>query len=172
MPQLEPPQEGTTLKGRSGYVEELTLERLIQRYVPTEQTWQGLLEAHEQVLGRLWAQLVPLMGNAAARAIFDRTIQLARRRDSFTTLVQTAERNLELSALRAQAPQMESEALRAALTTLSQTLEWVIVGLIGPGIFLTLLGDVELELQHQKTEFPTHPQPEEPKQEDGKPFSE
>jgi hypothetical protein len=147
--QQGPSQEDAPLRDQAARGGSLALAQVIQRRLPPASTGEMLLAVYEQALATLWTQLVPLMDHPAVRAIFDRAIQRARRRQPLAGQIQVAETRPDCGALRAQVPQLAPETLSDALAALAQEIDEVVASLIGPELFVTLLGDVELELIRQ-----------------------
>jgi hypothetical protein len=153
-----PPQDQTWEKHpgqeRSESEQALVLAGFIQRRLPPEPTGNHVLAAHELVLALLWKQLASLMGHPAVRAIFTQAIQAASHQP-LAGQMRVLGRSLDFSLLRDQLPQLDLAALDAALQVLACSVERVIVGLIGTDLFLSLLGDIDLELLSWETDPPT-----------------
>lgn len=132
----------------------LVLEEFIQRRLPSEPTCNHVLAAHELVLALLWNQLASLMGHPAVRAVFTQAIQPASHQP-LAGQVRVLGRGLDFNLLRDQLPQWDLAALDAALRVLACSVEKVVVGLIGADLFLSLLGDIDLELLSWETDPPT-----------------
>lgn len=140
---------------RAGYEQALVLEQFIQRRLPPEPTSNHVLAAHELVLALLWNQLASLMGHPAVRAIFTQAIQPASRQQPPAGRVRVLGRGLDFSLLHDQLPQLDLAALNAVLRMLACSVEQVTVGLIGIDLFLSLLGDIGLELLSWEIDPPT-----------------
>jgi hypothetical protein len=144
--QADPPPEKPLCEGGAECWRTPALVPFIQRLQPAERTSENLLAAHEQALGMLWSQLVPLTGHPAARAIFAQAIQATKRQHPLAGQAQALEAGLDFRALRAAASQVDLADLDTALAALASQVEQVIVGLVGAHLFLALLGEIELEL--------------------------
>ncbi len=103
----------------------------------------------ECALSALWSQLAPLLGHQSVQAIFGRVIQTAQRLHPLAGQVRVTETGLDFNALRSERARLEDQSLAAAVEILARATAEVIVGLIGPGMLLTLLGDVEITLNRQ-----------------------
>lgn len=146
MQQPEPLQSGKRQVDQSGEIEAPTLEGLIQERLPPEPSWDVCLAVYEEAFALFWAQLVPLMGHAGARAIFGRALQLTQRRHALAGTILVGEQGLDYGLLRGQAPRLEATALEATLSVFAQTSAGVIASLIGPALLLTLLADLKRAL--------------------------
>lgn len=155
MPPHDQTWEKQPRQEQSEYGQALVLEDFIQRRLPSELTSNHLLAAHELVLTLLWNQLVSLMGHPAVRAIFTQAIQDASRRQPLTGRVQALGRGLGFSLLRDQLPQLDLATLDDALRALACSVEKMVAGLIGTDLFLSLMGDIDLELLSWETDPPT-----------------
>jgi hypothetical protein len=154
MSQQDQPQEKQPPKGRAARGKSPALEAFIHQRLPPQFTCEALLAVHEQVLALLWDQLAALMDHPAVRAVFTQAIQTARRSYPLAGQVQALETRLAFSALRAQSAQLDPLALDDALAVLAGEVEAVIVRLLGVELFLSLLGDIELDLLRRDADPP------------------
>jgi hypothetical protein len=146
---------------RNGSPGEEELAALARRLLGPNPTRGDVVAAYDAALRAMWAQLAVLIGEEGARAVFDRALQIAQAHAPAARAITFGETAFDLHALTAggapnapDAPDAPDEALDALCRGCGE----VVTGLIGPGLYATILRGAARQLGTPAPPAPPAPQ--------------